>query len=153
MDRIHRPELMQGTVEFLVPKEYWNKEPVGLRWLFLLDVSQEAVSRGFLEACCDGLLSALYGADSDGEEPENTEDGESKPRRNLPEGSKIGIITFDKEVHFYNLSVCDLGSLALSDNKISKLILITIAAFRTGTNDCYAGFAGPVRSFKRGIIC
>ncbi|EFQ97535.1 transporter sec-24 [Nannizzia gypsea CBS 118893] len=103
VDRIHRPELMQGTVEFLVPKEYWSREPVGLRWLFLLDVSQEAISRGFLEACCDGLLSALYGADRD-EEPETTEDGESKPFRKLPEGSKIGIITFDKEVHFYNLS-------------------------------------------------
>ncbi|EEQ30595.1 Sec23/Sec24 family protein [Microsporum canis CBS 113480] len=106
VDRIHRPELMQGTVEFLVPKEYWSKEPVGLRWLFLLDVSQEAVSRGFLEACCDGLLSALYGSNKDGDEheAETTEDGESKPRRNLPEGAKVGIITFDKEVHFYNLS-------------------------------------------------
>ncbi|KAK2878145.1 hypothetical protein FQN49_001120 [Arthroderma sp. PD_2] len=106
VDRIQRPELMQGTVEFLVPKEYWSKEPVALRWLFLLDVSQEAVSRGFLEACCDGLLSALYGTGDDKEEaePGTTEYDEGKSNMKLPKGSKIGIITFDKEVHFYNLS-------------------------------------------------
>jgi protein transport protein SEC24 len=34
VDRMQRPELMMGTVEYLVPKEYWAKEPVGLRWLF-----------------------------------------------------------------------------------------------------------------------
>ena len=40
VDRMERPELMQGTVEFTVPKEYWSKEPVGLRYLFLVDISQ-----------------------------------------------------------------------------------------------------------------
>ncbi|KAK2731814.1 COPII coat Sec23p-Sfb3p heterodimer component [Myotisia sp. PD_48] len=101
VDRMQRPELMQGTVEFLVPKEYWNKEPVGMRWLFVLDVSQEAVSRGFLEACCEGILGALYGS-ADAAEDGKDEEGES-PRR-IPEGSKVGIVTYDKEVHFYNLS-------------------------------------------------
>lgn len=28
LDRMQRPELMMGTVEFLVPKEYWNKERI-----------------------------------------------------------------------------------------------------------------------------
>ncbi|KAI5306168.1 COPII coat Sec23p-Sfb3p heterodimer component [Ascosphaera pollenicola] len=101
MDRMQRPELMLGTVEYMVPKEYWTKEPTGLRWLFLLDVTQEAVSRGFLEACCDGILAALYGGDAQDE----AEDGSTpSPARALPEGSKVGIITYDKLVHFYNLS-------------------------------------------------
>ncbi|PYH99855.1 hypothetical protein BO71DRAFT_393823 [Aspergillus ellipticus CBS 707.79] len=98
VDRMQRPELMMGTVEFLVPKDYWNKEPVGLQWLFLIDVSQESVNRGFLKGVCKGIMEALYS-----EEPsENPE--EETPLRRIPEGAKIGIVTYDKEVQFYNLS-------------------------------------------------
>lgn len=100
VDRLQRPELMMGTVEFLVPKEYWNKEPVGLQWLFLIDVSQEAVKKRFLQGVCKGILKALYGSE---DETAETAEGEA-PARKLPEGSKVGIVTFDKEVHFYNLS-------------------------------------------------
>lgn len=100
IDRMQRPELMMGTVEFVVPKEYWNKEPVGLQLLFMIDVSQESVNRGFLKGACRGILNALY-------DTENTE-GET-PRR-IPEGAKIGIVTFDREVQFYNLSVSILLS-------------------------------------------
>lgn len=92
---------MMGTVEFLVPKDYWNKQPVGLQWLFVIDVSQESVKRGFLEGVCEGIMGALYG--SEGEATESAE-GEIPPRK-LPVGSKVGIVTVDKEVHFYNLSV------------------------------------------------
>ena len=100
VDRQQRPELMMGTVEFLVPKEYWNKEPVGLQTLFLIDVSRESIHRGFLKAACAGILEALYGEDgaADGTEAEGA--------RKLPVGSKVGIVTFDREVHFYNLTVC-----------------------------------------------
>jgi protein transport protein SEC24 len=103
VDRMQRPELMMGTVEYLVPKEYWVKEPVGLRWLFLIDVTQEAVNRNFISAVCEGIMDALYGSQDD---PTNgVEDGEDATvGRKLPAESKIGIITFDKEVHFYNLS-------------------------------------------------
>ncbi|GLA08750.1 COPII coat Sec23p-Sfb3p heterodimer component [Aspergillus niger] len=97
IDRMQRPELMMGTVEFLVPKDYWNKEPVGLQWLFLIDVSQESVNKGFLKGVCKGIMEALYS-----EETENPED--EAPARRIPEGAKIGIVTYDKEVHFYNLS-------------------------------------------------
>ncbi|KAL5000230.1 hypothetical protein BDV10DRAFT_39863 [Aspergillus recurvatus] len=98
IDRMQRPELMQGTVEFLVPKDYWNKEPVGLRTLFLVDVSQESIKRGFLKGVCKGIMKALY----EEELSENTD--ESTPTRKIPEGSKIGIVTYDREIQFYNLS-------------------------------------------------
>lgn len=98
VDRMQRPELMMGTVEFTVPREYWNKEPVGLQMLFLIDVSQESVNRGFLKGVCKGILDALYDAS------EATEEGEAAGRR-IPEGAKIGIVTYDREVQFYNLSV------------------------------------------------
>lgn len=95
-DRLQRPELMQGTVDFVVPKEYWSREPVGLRWLFLIDVSAEAVNRGFLDGFCEGIIHALYG--------ESTNEADQVSGSRLPKGAKVGIVTFDKEMHFYNLS-------------------------------------------------
>lgn len=99
VDRLQRPELTLGTVEFTVPKEYWGKEPTGLRWLFLIDVSAEAANRGFLDGFCEGVMSALYGNDN-----VSSEGGDETPKRSLPEGAKVGIVTYDKELHFYNLS-------------------------------------------------
>lgn len=109
VDRDQRPELCRGTVEFVCPKEYYNREPVGLRWLFVIDVTQEAYNKGYLEAFCDGVLATLYG----GDESEKDENGEVK--RRLPPNSRVGFVTYDKEVHFYNCSV------SLIDNVITTL--------------------------------
>ena len=130
VDRAQRPELTTGTVEYLVPKEYWAKEPVGLRWLFVLDVSQDAVSKSFLEAFCEGIREALYGSDEedlDGERP----DGEApEDKRRIPAGSKVGFVTFDKAIHFYNCNVSaqysrfDLNAYALQDNLEQAQMLV-----------------------------
>ncbi|KAK6088089.1 Sec23/Sec24 trunk domain-containing protein [Seiridium cupressi] len=95
VDRDQRPELCRGTVEFTVPKEYWTKEPVGLNWLFLIDVTQEAFNKGFLEAFCEGVLSALYA-------PEDELDENGEPKRRIPAGAKVGFVTYDKDIHFYS---------------------------------------------------
>ena len=100
-DRDQRPELTRGTVEFLVPKEYWTREPVGLRCLFVIDVTQESYNKGFLESFCDGILRALYGPDAHAHAEED--EGAGAARR-IPPGAKVGFVTFDKEVHFYNVS-------------------------------------------------
>ena len=100
IDRDQRLELCRGTVEFVVPKEYWTKPPVGLRLLFLIDVTQEAVNKGFLQAFCEGILSALYELEND---EDNCEHGEEK--HSLPQGAKVGFVTFDKDIHFYNVNV------------------------------------------------
>lgn len=100
VDRLQRPELTLGTVEFMVPKEYWVKPPVGLHWLFLIDVTAEAVNKGFLDGFCEGIMSALYGGDDTADV--NAQNGEHHGR--LPPGAKVGIITYDKDIHFYNLS-------------------------------------------------
>jgi protein transport protein SEC24 len=115
VDRDQRPELTRGTVEFVVPKEYWVKKEgseapgdgkggYAMRWLFLIDVTEGALNRGSMEAVVAGIREALYGqsAYEDVAEGEISEDG---TKRKLPEGCKIGICTFDKEVHFYNLNV------------------------------------------------
>ncbi|KAK4192223.1 hypothetical protein QBC35DRAFT_484600 [Podospora australis] len=99
VDRDQRPELTRGTVEFVVPKEYWTREPVGLRYVFVIDVTQESFNKGFLESFCDGILRALYAPEDDEEKDEN---GEIK--RRIPLGAKVGFVTYDKEVHFYNVS-------------------------------------------------
>lgn len=105
VDRAQRPELTTGTVEYLVPKEYWAKQPVGLRWLFVMDVSSDAVDKGFLKAFCRGVIGALYGDnDPDSEDKSLTEDSEPA-HRSLPPGSKVGFVTFDKAMHYYNCSV------------------------------------------------
>lgn len=98
LDRDQRPELMRGTVEFQVPKEYWSKQPVGIRYLFLIDVTQESYSKGFLKGFCQGIMSALY--------DEGTAD-EADPNagRTIPPGARVGFMTFDKDVHFYNVNV------------------------------------------------
>lgn len=120
VDRQDRPELMLGTCEFLVPKEYWSKEPVGMRYLFLIDVSAEACNRGFLKAMCDGILAALYGDDL--EIPSKSEDdeqnGEQPPLTSkVPPGAKVGFVTFDREIHFYNVSAAQSAphELVMSD--------------------------------------
>lgn len=105
VDRAQRPELTTGTVEYLVPKEYWAKEPVGLRWLFVIDVSQDAVSRGFLEAFCEGILGALYGEDDDDVYDDKANGDNTLEKRRIPVGSKVGFVTFDKAMHFYNCNV------------------------------------------------
>lgn len=91
---------MRGTVEFTVPKEYWTREPTGLNWLFVIDVTQEAFNKGFLEAFCEGILSALYASEGG----DDTEDS-GEPKRQIPPGAKVGFVTYDKDVHFYNCNV------------------------------------------------
>ena len=105
VDRAERPELTLGTVEFMVPKEYWAKEPVGLRWLFLIDVSQEALNRGFLEAFCDGVVRALYDDDQEDTDYEKINDEDATSKRSIPLGSKVGFVAYDKAMHYFNCSV------------------------------------------------
>lgn len=98
VDRTQRPELMLGTVEFTVPKEYWSKLPVGLRYLFCIDTSQQSIDRGVLYTTCEGILKSLYGVQTE------EADSETPASAPLPEGARVGIITYDKEICFYNLS-------------------------------------------------
>ncbi|TFB07575.1 hypothetical protein CCMA1212_000209 [Trichoderma ghanense] len=116
LDRDQRPELHRGTVEFVVPKEYWTREPVGLRWLFVIDVTQESYNKGFMETFCEGILAALYG----GNDEEKDEDGE--PKRRIPKGAKVGFITYDKDIHFYNINV----SFSMTNQRKSEMALLTV---------------------------
>ncbi|KAF9280905.1 COPII coat Sec23p-Sfb3p heterodimer component [Linnemannia elongata] len=88
-DLDQRPELRNGTIEFAVPKEYWSKTPAAAAYVFAIDVSWNSVQSGMLHRCVTGIKEAIWDPN-----------GVSK----LAPGAKIGFLTYDRTVHFYNLS-------------------------------------------------
>ncbi|KAL1921511.1 uncharacterized protein VTP21DRAFT_11227 [Calcarisporiella thermophila] len=87
LDFEQRPELRHGTVEFTVPREYSSRDPAPGAYVFAIDVSWNSIQSGMLEQCIESLKAVLF-----------------DETRILPEGARVGIITYDRTVHFYNLS-------------------------------------------------
>lgn len=84
-----RPELTSGSVEFVATSQYSSRDVIHIPCiLFVIDASYAAVQSGALIAALHSIRSSL----------------ELLPRRADGQGTKIGIMTFDKVVHFYNLS-------------------------------------------------
>uniref|UniRef100_A0A668AQP8 SEC24 homolog A, COPII coat complex component n=1 Tax=Myripristis murdjan TaxID=586833 RepID=A0A668AQP8_9TELE len=79
-----RPEVQNATIEFIAPSEYMLRPPQPAVYLFVLDVSHNAVETGYLNMVCQSLLDNI-----------NALPGDSR--------TKIGFITFDSTIHFYNL--------------------------------------------------
>ncbi|XP_028840204.1 protein transport protein Sec24A isoform X2 [Denticeps clupeoides] len=79
-----RPEVQNATIEFIAPSEYMLRPPQPAAYLFVLDVSHNAVQTGYIDVVCQLLLENL-----------NSLPGDTR--------TKIGFITFDSTVHFYNL--------------------------------------------------
>ncbi|XP_016397910.1 protein transport protein Sec24B-like isoform X2 [Sinocyclocheilus rhinocerous] len=79
-----RPEVQNSTVEFIASSDYMLRPPQPALYLFLLDVSHNAVESGYLNVFCQSLLDNL---------------------EKLPGDTRthIGFVTFDSTVHFYNL--------------------------------------------------
>lgn len=117
LDHLQRAELNKGTVDFIVPEEYWAsppplslipsyyfveppscvpRKPQPMNYMFAFDVSLEAVRSGFLRTSCNSLHDMLYG---------RTEEDGSVVGSCFPAESHVAILTFDKSLHFYNLSV------------------------------------------------
>lgn len=85
-----RPELKCGTVEFVATPEFCLRTPVPAAFIFAVDVSFTSIQSGMLQIFVDTIKEMLDFFPSDG----------------LDESPcKMGIITFDRTVHFYNLNV------------------------------------------------
>ncbi|KAM9457408.1 protein transport protein Sec24B isoform 1-T1 [Clarias gariepinus] len=79
-----RPEVQNATVEFIASSDYMLRPPQPAVYLFILDVSHNAVETGYLSVLCQSLLDNLEKLP-----------GDSRTR--------IGFLTFDSTIHFYNL--------------------------------------------------
>ncbi|KTG06532.1 hypothetical protein cypCar_00043219 [Cyprinus carpio] len=79
-----RPEVQNATIEFIAPSEYMLRPPQPAVYLFVLDVSHNAVETGYLDVVCQALLDSLDSLPGDAR-------------------TKIGFITFDSNIHFYNM--------------------------------------------------
>ncbi|KAM9377489.1 protein transport protein Sec24B [Pholidichthys leucotaenia] len=79
-----RPEVQNATVEFIASSDYMLRPPQPAVYLFLLDVSHNAVETGYLKCFCESLLENL-----------DKLPGDTRTR--------VGFLTFDSTIHFYNL--------------------------------------------------
>nr|XP_046262330.1 protein transport protein Sec24B isoform X2 [Scatophagus argus] len=79
-----RPEVQNSTVEFIASSDYMLRPPQPAVYLFVLDVSHNAVEAGYLKYFCESLLENL-----------DKLPGDTR--------TKVGFLTFDNTIHFYNL--------------------------------------------------
>ncbi|XP_036407360.1 protein transport protein Sec24B-like isoform X2 [Megalops cyprinoides] len=79
-----RPEVQNSTVEFIASSDYMLRPPQPAVYLFVLDVSHSAVEAGYLQVFCQSLLENL-----------DKLPGDTRTR--------VGFVTFDSTIHFYNL--------------------------------------------------
>ena len=79
-------EINSSTIEFIAPAEYTRHPPPPAMYLYLLDVSHNAITTGYLQSFCEQMLENL-----------DKIRGDSR--------TQIGFITYDSALHFYNL--CD----------------------------------------------
>lgn len=85
-DRWKRPELNYGCVEFVAPTEYMVRPPQAPSFVFVIDVSYSAIQSGMLATAARTILDSL----------ERLPNNENRTR--------VGIITVDSSIHFYNLN-------------------------------------------------
>ncbi|XP_077958075.1 protein transport protein Sec24B isoform X4 [Gasterosteus aculeatus] len=79
-----RPEVQNATVEFIASSDYMLRPPQPAAYLFVLDVSHNAVEAGYLKYFSELLIDNL-----------DKLPGDTRTR--------VGFLTFDNTIHFYNL--------------------------------------------------
>ncbi|XP_076437651.1 protein transport protein Sec24A-like isoform X2 [Babylonia areolata] len=80
-----RPEIRSATIEFIAPSEYMLRPPQPAVYLFILDVSFNAVETGYLQLFTQTLVEELDRLPGDAR-------------------TQIGFICFDRSLYFFNLS-------------------------------------------------
>ncbi|KAG9221872.1 COPII coat Sec23p-Sfb3p heterodimer component [Pleurotus ostreatus] len=119
LDHEQRPELNKGTVDFAVNEEYWAsqpletlskpyvavepaptgpRQPAPMDYIFALDISFESIQSGFAHSACSSIRKILYGGLDDDGRPIDAV---------FPLNSKVAFITYDRALHFYDLSAVD----------------------------------------------
>lgn len=90
VDKFERPELVLGTYEFVATEEYCrnNKMPSPPALIFCIDVSYNNVKSGLVRLLCAEMKSILARLPTE--------------RPGEPSRMRVGFITFNSTVHFYN---------------------------------------------------
>ncbi|EFO26433.2 Sec23/Sec24 trunk domain-containing protein [Loa loa] len=78
----HRPEIKNSTVEFIAPSEYMLRPPQPAVYVFVMDISQNAVETGYLYTFTEQLLITLEQLPGD-------------------DRTMLGFIGVDSAVHFF----------------------------------------------------
>ncbi|KAL1139350.1 hypothetical protein AAG570_006334 [Ranatra chinensis] len=92
VDRFERPELVLGAYEFVATKEYCrdNTFPKPPALIFLIDVSYNNIKSGLVSLICSQMKNFLQHLPK--------EQGQAKSPM------KVGFITYNSVVHFYNVN-------------------------------------------------
>ena len=86
VDRMLRPELTHGVIEYIAPHEYMVRPPQPVVLVFVIDVSFGAVRSGMVHIAARTILDSL----------------DSIP--NSDHRTKVAFLTIDSSIHFYNLN-------------------------------------------------
>ncbi|XP_026206662.1 protein transport protein Sec24C isoform X2 [Anabas testudineus] len=123
MDCYDRPELSLGSYEFLATVDYCknNKLPQPPAFIFLIDVSYNAVKSGMVSIVCQELKTLL----------------DYLPRENPEVDSvvRVGFVTYNKVLHFYNVksSLAQPQMLVVSD--LSDMFVPLLDGFLVNVNE------------------
>ncbi|XP_071318774.1 protein transport protein Sec24C isoform X2 [Trachinotus anak] len=123
VDCYDRPELSLGSYEFLATVDYCknNKLPQPPAFIFLIDVSYNAVKSGMVSIVCQELKTLL----------------DYLPRENPEMDSvvRVGFVTYNKVLHFYNVksSLAQPQMLVVSD--VSDMFVPLLDGFLVNVNE------------------
>uniref|UniRef100_A0AAQ5ZAW2 SEC24 homolog C, COPII coat complex component n=1 Tax=Amphiprion ocellaris TaxID=80972 RepID=A0AAQ5ZAW2_AMPOC len=123
VDCYDRPELSLGSYEFLATVDYCknNKLPQPPAFIFLIDVSYNAVKSGMVNIVCQELKTLL----------------DYLPRENpeMDSAVRVGFVTYNKVLHFYNVksSLAQPQMLVVSD--VSDMFVPLLDGFLVNVNE------------------
>ncbi|XP_056152852.1 protein transport protein Sec24C [Lampris incognitus] len=123
VDCYDRPELSLGSYEFLATVDYCknNKLPQPPAFIFLIDVSYNAVKSGMVGIVCQELKTLL----------------DYLPRENpdMDSAVRVGFVTYNKVLHFYNVksSLAQPQMLVVSD--VSDMFVPLLDGFLVNVNE------------------
>ncbi|XP_074730752.1 protein transport protein Sec24C isoform X4 [Strix uralensis] len=123
VDFYDRPELSLGSYEFLATVDYCknNKFPSPPAFIFMIDVSYNAVKSGLVRLICEELKSLLDYLPREG---------------NMKESAiRVGFVTYNKVLHFYNVksSLAQPQMMVVSD--VADMFVPLLDGFLVNVNE------------------
>ncbi|KAM6265860.1 protein transport protein Sec24C isoform 3-T3 [Porphyrio hochstetteri] len=123
VDFYDRPELSLGSYEFLATVDYCknNKFPSPPAFIFMIDVSYNAVKSGLVRLICEELKSLIDYLPREG---------------NMEESAiRVGFVTYNKVLHFYNVksSLAQPQMMVVSD--VADMFVPLLDGFLVNVNE------------------